>query len=299
MASAYIFSGQGAQAVGMGKSLYDNSAAAQRCYDEANEVLDFDFKQACFEGPQDLLTETRVCQPALYVHGIAVVETLRELGKLDAIAGVAGLSLGEFTAHAVAGSFDFTTGLQLVAKRGILMQEACDATEGGMSSLIGGSVDAAQALAEKHDVDVANLNCPGQIVISGNKAGVTTATAEAKAAGFKMAVPLKVAGAYHSRLMKSARDQFSEFIQQFNFTQPNVPVFTNVTGKQVSEPIEIKKNLVEQIVSSVHWEDCFRGLMALGVEQFYECGPGNVLTGLARRIDSSVSVKPVGEFERL
>ena len=299
MASAYIFSGQGAQAVGMGKSLYDNSAAARRCYDEANEILSFDLKAACFEGPKELLTETRVCQPALYVHGYAVVETLRELGKLDEIAGVAGLSLGEFTAHAVAQTFDFTTGLQLVAERGRLMQEACDATEGGMTSLIGGSIEAAQELAAKHDIDVANLNCPGQTVISGDKERVTAATKEAKPAGFKMGVPLQVAGAYHSRLMKSARDQFADFIQPFKLEVPQVPVFTNVTGKQVREPIEIKQALIEQIVSSVHWEDCFRGLMGLGVSQFYECAPGNVLTGLARRIDSGASVKPVGEFSSI
>ena len=295
----YIFSGQGAQGVGMGASLYENSSAARRCFDEANEILSFDIKEACFEGPKELLTETRVCQPALFVHGYAVVEALREIGKLGNIAGVAGLSLGEFTAHAVAGTFGFATGVQLVAERGRLMQEACDATEGGMTSLIGGDVAAATALAEKFDVDVANLNCPGQTVISGDLARVKEATSAAKEAGFKMAVPLQVAGAYHSRLMTNARDRFKEYIAQFNFETPKLPIFTNVTGKQVSEPLEIKNTLVEQIVSSVHWEECFRGLNALGINDFYECGPGNILTGLARRIGGNVSVKPVGEWEKL
>lgn len=297
MSIGLIFSGQGAQAVGMGRSLYENSPAARACFDEADRVLGWSLSQYCFEGPEETLTETRVCQPALYVHGCAVVAALREEGRLPAFVAVAGLSLGELTAHAIAGTYDFATGLKLVAERGRLMQEACDATEGGMASLIGGDVASARALAEKHDVDLGNLNCPGQTVISGEKAKIGAAVAEAKAAGFKMAVPLKVAGAYHSRLMVTARDAFAEALKGASFQKPAVPVFTNTTGQIVSGPEQIKAALVSQITSPVLWEDCFRGMMALGVSEFWECGTGNTLAGLAKRIDRDVKVTPIGTWE--
>ncbi|WOO41061.1 ACP S-malonyltransferase [Rubellicoccus peritrichatus] len=299
MSIGLIFSGQGAQAVGMGASLYENSAAAKARFDEANEILGWSLTELCFDGPEEKLTETRVCQPALYVHGCAAVEALKEQGKLPQISAAAGLSLGELTAHAIAGTYDFATGLQLVAERGRLMQEACDATEGAMASLIGGSVDAARELAKKHDVDLGNLNCPGQTVISGPKEGIAAAVADAKAAGFKMAVPLKVAGAYHSRLMQPAREAFQQFIEGFNFKTPDMPVLTNTTGDTISEPNGIKAALVSQITSPVLWESCFRSMMAMGVQSFYECGPGNTLAGLAKRIDKEVPVITKGEWENL
>lgn len=294
-----IFSGQGAQSVGMGKSLCANSAAAQAVFDAANEALGWDLKQICFEGPAETLTETRVCQPALYTHGIAIVETLRERGQLPEIGGAAGLSLGELTALHVAGVFDFATGLKVVAERGRLMQEACEATQGGMASLIGGDLQSAYDLAKKHDVDVANLNCPGQTVLSGDKERVMAAVGDAKAAGFKMAVPLKVAGAYHSRLMQPAADAFASYLEGVEFKAPTIPVFTNTTGEQVSDPADIKAALVKQVVSSVRWEDCFRGLVALGLTDFYECGPGGVLAGLAKRIDRDAKVTSFAEFADL
>ncbi len=299
MAVAFIFSGQGAQAVGMGKSLCEGSAAAKTVFDQANDVLGWDLKTVCFEGPAETLTETRVCQPALYVHGIAVVAALREQSKLPEIGGAAGLSLGELTALHLAGVFDFATGLEIVAKRGALMQEACEATKGGMTSLLGGDLQGAYDLAAKHDVDVANLNCPGQTVLSGDADRILAATEDAQGAGFKRAIPLKVAGAYHSRLMQPAADAFADFLAAKDFAKPAMPVFTNTTGQQVSEPQEIKDALVKQVVSSVRWEDCFRGLIALGMTEFYECGPGATLAGLAKRIDRDAGVKSLSEFADL
>jgi len=299
MAVAFIFSGQGAQAVGMGQSLCEGSPAALKVFNSANDVLGWDLKSACFEGPVEKLTETRVCQPALYVHGVAVVEALREQGKLPEMGGAAGLSLGELTALHVAGVFDFATGLEIVAKRGALMQEACEASNGGMTSLLGGDLQGAYDLAQKHDVDVANLNCPGQTVLSGDQEKIAAATEEAQSAGFKRAIPLKVAGAYHSRLMQLAADTFAEFLAGKEFASTQVPVFTNTTGQLVSEPDAIKQALVQQVVSAVRWEDCFRGLISLGLTEFYECGPGATLAGLAKRIDRDASVISISEFADL
>lgn len=281
----------------MGRSLYENSAQARELFEQADAVLGWSLTEACFEGPEEKLTETRVCQPALYVHGCAAVAAMKEAGKLPQISCAAGLSLGELTAHAIAGTYDFATGLKLVAERGRLMQEACDATAGAMASLIGGTPEAAEALAQKHDVDVGNVNCPGQIVLSGSKDGIAAAVAEAKEAGFKMAVPLKVAGAYHSRLMKPARDAFEEFIRVLDFKEPVIPVFTNTTGEVIRDPDGIKAALVAQVTSTVLWSACFSGMIAMGVKEFYECGPGNTLAGLARRIDREASVVTKGEWE--
>lgn len=299
MSVALIFSGQGAQAVGMGKSLAANSAAARELFAQADEAFGESLSTLCFEGPQEALTPTRICQPALYVHGLAVVAALRELGKLPEVKAAAGLSLGELTALQFAGVYDFATGLKIVAERGRLMQEACDASAGGMASLIGGTPEAAVELAQKHDLDVANFNCPGQIVLSGDKARVQSAAAEAKEAGFKMALPLDVAGAYHSRLMQPAADSFAAFLAELEFQEPSLAVFTNVTGQQVTSTQEIKEMLVRQVTSSVRWEDCFRAAQGLGVEGFYECGTGNVLAGLAKRIDRSASVKTLNEWDHL
>ena len=299
MAIGLIFSGQGAQKVGMGKSLCEHSPAALRVFDEASAVLGFDLKAICFDGPEAELTETRICQPALYVHGMAVVAALNEAGKLPEIRAAFGLSLGELTALAVAGVYDFATGLRIVAERGRLMQLACDATEGGMASLIGGSVEAAIELSKMFDIDVGNLNCPGQTVISGSLKGVNSAVEKAKSAGFKMAVPLKVAGAYHSRLMRSASEAFAEFIDKIPFNSPKLTVLTNTTGQAVSDPEAIRGALVRQIVATVRWEDCMRTGMGLGIDTFYECGPGGILAGLAKRIDRNISVRSLADFEDL
>lgn len=300
MAIGLLFSGQGAQQVGMGRSFYDNAATAKALFDEADKVLGWKLSAFCFEGPSEKLTETRICQPALYVQGYIIFELLKEAGKLKDLGACLGLSLGELTALAAAEAFDFSTGLRVVAERGRLMQEACDATEGAMASLIGGTPEAVFALAEKHDVDVANLNCPGQIVISGEAQKIAAAVAEAKeSGGFRMVVPLQVAGAYHSRLMESARAQFETFLCGIEIKTPRVPVFTNVTGKAVTGPEDIRRNLVSQVVSSVRWEDCMRSAAGLGISEFIECGPGAVLGGMARRIDRALKVTSLAEYDQM
>lgn len=299
MATGLLFSGQGAQTVGMGQSLYNASEIAKALYDEANDVLGWDLKTLCFEGPDAALTETKVCQPALYVHGYAIFSILKAEGKLNDLKSACGLSLGELTALAAAGVYDFATGLKLVAERGRLMQEACDATEGGMAAVIGGTPEEVQAFCDEFDIQIANLNCPGQIVISGEHAKVLAAVENSKGR-FKLCKPLNVAGAYHSRLMQSASDAFAEFIKDFDFKTPEVVVYTNVTGQQISDPQAIKAALVSQVVSSVRFEDCLRNMATENkLSDFYECGPGKVLAGFAKRTDKSLNVTPISEFEEI
>ncbi len=299
MATGLLFSGQGAQRVGMGRTFHDNSPTARAWYDEANTVLGYDLKKLCFEGPEEDLTQTRVCQPALYVHGYVAFKLLEERGGLADCQTALGLSLGELTALAAAGVFDFATGLKLVAARANLMQEACAATRGGMAALIGGDRTGVEALCRECDVDMANLNSPGQIVVSGECEKIDQVVAVARSKGFKMAVPLKVAGAYHSRLMARASAAFAEVLRPVPFQTPRWTVFTNVTGRPVRAAEEIKSALVRQIVSSVLWEDCQRAALALGITEFYECGPGAVLAGFAKRIDKAIVVKPASEWAEI
>ena len=299
MAKGILFSGQGAQMVGMGRSLYENSKTARAYYEEANDVLGWDLKSICFDGPDETLTETKFCQPALYVQGYALFSILKERGKLNELKAACGLSLGELTALAAAGVYDFATGLRLVAERGRLMQLACDATKGGMAAVIGGTPEDVQIFCDELDIEIANLNCPGQIVISGDNAKVIEAVAASKGR-FKLCKPLNVAGAYHSCLMNSARDAFAEFIKDFDFKAPEIVCYTNVTGGQISDPEAIKEALVSQIVSSVRFEDNLRNMAAdNGINEFYECGPGKVLAGFAKRIDRSLVVTPMSEFEEV
>lgn len=299
MATGLLFSGQGAQSVGMGRSLYEHSAIAKALYDEANEILGWDLKTFCFEGPDEALTETKVCQPALYVQGFALFSILKDASKLDSVTAACGLSLGELTALAAAGVYDFATGLQLVAERGRLMQLACDATKGGMAAVIGGTPEDVQTFCDEFDIEIANLNCPGQIVISGDNAKVLEAVAASKGR-FKLCKPLNVAGAYHSKLMVSARDAFAGFIKDFEFKAPEIVVYTNVTGERVSEPQAIKDALVSQVVSSVRFEDNLRNMAAENsLTEFYECGPSKVLAGFGKRIDRSLNITPVSEFSDL
>ncbi|MGC6455037.1 MAG: ACP S-malonyltransferase [Coraliomargaritaceae bacterium] len=300
MATGLLFSGQGAQFVGMGRSLYENSEIARSLYDEANAVLGWDLKKVSFEGPDEALTETSACQPALYVHGYAVFRILESQGKLDDLVAACGLSLGELTALAAAGVYDFATGLRLVAERGRLMQEACNETQGGMASVIGGDPEAVETLCQEFDIEIANFNCPGQIVISGEEERILDAVANSRDRGFKLVKPLKVAGAYHSRLMKSAREAFAQYIEDFTFEKPKLAVYTNVTGNQVTDPEAIKEALISQVVSSVRFEDCLRNAaQENNVDNFYECGPNKILAGLARRTDRELSITPVSEFEEL
>jgi [acyl-carrier-protein] S-malonyltransferase len=299
MALALIFSGQGAQKVGMGKSLYDGSASVRALYDEANRVLGWDLAKTCFTGPEDDLTRTKVCQPALFVHGMAVVAALAEKGKLPEVGFAMGLSLGEVTALTAAGVFDFATGLKVVAERGRLMQLACEKTAGGMAAVIGEERAKVAELCQEFGIEAANFNAPGQIIVSGEKARVDAAVAAAKDRGMKKVVALNVAGAYHSRLMEPARAEFAAYLAGVTFNRPKFTVFSNTTGQTVSEPDRIREALVKQVVSSVLWEDCMRHCAAAGATEFWECGPGGVLAGLARRIEKTWSVKSLAEFTDL
>jgi [acyl-carrier-protein] S-malonyltransferase len=296
MALALIFAGQGAQKVGMGKSLYENSAAARALYDEANRVLGWELTKLSFEGPDAELTQTKVCQPALFVHGMALHAALKEQGKLPEVKFALGLSLGEVTALTAAGVFDFATGLKVVAERGRLMQVACEQTVGGMAAIVGEERSTVAGLCQEFDVEAANFNAPGQIIISGEKTKIQAAVAAAKARGIKKAMELNVAGAYHSRLMVPARDSFAKYLETVPFAAPKFAVFTNTTGQAVSAPDAIRAALVKQVVSSVLWEDCMRSASAAGATEFLELGMGGVLAGLARRINKDWPVKSLAEF---
>jgi [acyl-carrier-protein] S-malonyltransferase len=297
MATGLLFSGQGSQKVGMGKSLYEHSSLAKDLYDTANEVLGYDFAKVCFEGPQEELTKTDVCQPALYVHGLACHALWKEANPDEAPVAALGLSLGELTALAAVEVFEFEVGLKIVAERGRLMQMACDQTNGAMASVLGGERDAVQSLAEEFDVDMAILNCPGQIVISGEAENIAAAVEAGKDRGFKRVLPLPVAGAYHSRLMEPARAAFEEILAAIPFCAPAAPVFSNVDAEATNNPDVIKGKLVKQVVSAVLWEDCIlKAKSSAGVDQFAECGMGAVLKGLAKRIDRELKVESYQEY---
>ncbi|MCF7686784.1 MAG: ACP S-malonyltransferase [Cephaloticoccus sp.] len=299
MALALIFSGQGAQKVGMGRSLHEQSPAARALFDEADQVLGWSLTDKCFNGPESELTQTKVCQPALFVHGLALVAALREQGRLPEINFALGLSLGEVTACAAAGVFDFATGLRIVAERGRLMQLACEQTVGGMAAVIGEERATVAALCQDFGIEAANFNAPGQIIVSGEKARVEAAVTAAKDRGIKKVMPLNVAGAYHSRLMEPARAAFVTYLAGVEFAAPRFTIFTNTTGGSVNAPAEIRAALVKQVVSPVLWEDCMRSAATAGVMEFWELGPGGVLAGLARRTDKSWVVKSFAEFADL
>jgi [acyl-carrier-protein] S-malonyltransferase len=301
MALAFLFAGQGAQKVGMGKSVYEGSPAARALFTEANAVLGWDLAKVSFEGPDTELTQTKVCQPALFVHGLALLAALREVGKLPAGEPryALGLSLGELTAYCAAGVFDFATGLKIVAERGRLMQVACEQTNGTMAAIIGEDRVKVQELCRDFDIEAANFNAPGQIIVSGEKTKVGAAVAAAKERGMKKVMLLNVAGAYHSRLMEPARAAFAAFLDPIPFFAPKFSVFTNTTGQAISDPAAIKAALVKQVVSSVLWEDCMRSVVSAGATEFWEFGPGGVLAGLARRTEKAWSVKSFAEFADL
>src|SRR5256885_11202171 len=233
---ALLFAGQGAQTVGMGHDLAEQFPTAAELFQQADEVLERKLSEIAWRGPIEELTKTSNCQPALFVHGLVCLSILRELGGEFPIGGAAGLSLGEMTAHAAAGTFDFATGLQLVQKRGQLMDEACAATSGAMAAMIGADENAVRALAADADVDVANINAPGQIVISGERAKVEIAIGMAKEHGIRRAMLLNVAGAYHSRLMEIAYRKLGEALVDLSITTPRFVVISNVTGQEVKTP---------------------------------------------------------------
>ncbi|PAZ00801.1 MAG: [acyl-carrier-protein] S-malonyltransferase [Spartobacteria bacterium AMD-G4] len=289
--TALIFSGQGAQTVGMGQDLaaeYPNAAAL---FERADAILGYSLSRIAFEGPAEDLTKTSVCQPALYVHGLACLEVLK--GKIPSLdfQATAGLSLGEFTAHAAAGTFDFETGLRLVDKRARAMQEACEASQGGMAAIIGGEEDRVRELAAVADVDVANINAPGQIVLSGEASKIVVAVALAKEYSARKAVELSVAGAFHSRLMEPAYQTLSAALAETPMNLPRVPVVCNVDAISVSDASTIRRTLADQVTGSVCWSQSIEYLIDhLHIEQFIELGPGGVLAGLVGRIRKGTPV---------
>ncbi len=281
---ALLFAGQGAQTVGMGKDLASQYPQAADLFKRADEILGRPLSTLAFEGPEEDLTQTKNCQPALFVHGLACLAALRsEIGDFP-IQAAAGLSLGEFTAHASAGTFDFDTGLRLVGRRGVYMQEACENTNGAMAAMIGGDESAVRALASETDVDVANLNSPGQIVISGETAKVALAVALSKEHGIRMAKTLNVAGAYHSRLMNSAFVKLGEELARTEFREPTFPVICNTDAIPVRDADQIRSSLQDQVTCTVRWTEILEYLVdEERCELFIELGPGGVLAGLLNR----------------
>ena len=292
---ALLFAGQGAQTVGMGRDLAEQFPATADLFRQADEILGRPLSEITWNGPIEELTKTSNCQPALYVHGLACLKLLREMAGDFAVEGAAGLSLGEMTAHAAAGTFDFATGLRLVQKRGELMDVACKATSGAMAAMIGADEAAVRALAIHADVDVANINAPGQIVISGEKANVQLALRLAREHGIRRATMLNVAGAYHSRLMVSASTRLSEALREVTFHTPRFTVLSNVTGQRVETAAEIRRTLQDQVTGTVRWADCMEGLLAMGCDVFIELGPGGVLAGLLQRTRKGVAVVSVSD----
>lgn len=294
-----LFSGQGAQKVGMGKDFVEASEQARAMVAKADEALGFELSKVMFEGPDDELTRTSRCQPALYLHGLMALALLREKLPLLEPVAAAGLSLGEFTAHAAAGTYAFEEGLKIVGKRGAFMEEACNATKGSMAALIGGDDDQVRALAAAADVDVANYNAPGQIVLSGTEEGIDAAVARAKEFGIRRAIKLNVAGAYHSRLMSSAQVKLGAELAALDLAVPMIPVICNYAATAVSEASEIRSMLEKQVTGSVRWTESIQTLIAMGHTRFIELGPGKVIAGLVAKIDKSAEVHSIDDMESL
>ena len=290
-----LFSGQGAQKVGMGQDLLNAYPVASQIIEKADAALGMSLSKVMFEGPNEELTRTCNCQPALYVHGLACLAVLKELVPTLNPVAAAGLSLGEFTAHAAAGTYSFEEGLRIVQKRGAFMEEACVATKGTMAAMIGGSDEAVVALAKECDVDVANFNCPGQTVLSGTVEGIDKAVAGAKPAARK----LNVAGAYHSRLMKSAQIKLAAELEKVNFTMPSIPVYCNCEARPVESPEDIRLMLERQVCSSVRWTESMQKLIADGQRLFIELGPGKTLAGLMGRICKEAQVISIDDVPTL
>jgi len=288
MKTALLFAGQGAQVVGMGRDLAEAFPEARALFDAANLHLGYDLAGICFNGPEADLTRTENAQPGIYLVSWVALQLLKQRVPNLSFEATAGLSLGEFTALAAAGAMTFEEGLKVVRARGRFMHEACAATQGGMAAIIGLDEAAMREVCSTTGVTLANLNCPGQLVISGPSDKIPAAIEAAKARGAKKALPLTVAGAYHSPLMASAQAPLAAELAGIHWTIPTVPVIANVTAQPHGAPSSIPGLLVDQVTSSVRWEDSIRLLISQGFTRFIELGPGTALSGFLRRIDKTV-----------
>lgn len=296
---AFLFPGQGAQQVGMGRDLIDAAVRAKERFDTAASLLGYDLAQLCFTGPADKLDSTIYSQPALFVTSLAALDVLQSRSPevVASCSAAAGLSLGEYTALVFAGALDFESGLKLVAERGAAMQAAADAAPGGMVSILGLDRqrvdDLCQQAAQGEVLQIANLLCPGNIAVSGSKAACQRVAELSEAAGATKVVRLAVAGAFHTPLMQGAVERLAEALKTVRFSAPRIPVISNVDAQPHHNPDEIRDLLMRQIVSPVRWEESVRWLMGDGFDEFYEVGPGRVLRGLLKRIDRKVVAKGV------
>lgn len=292
--AAFLFPGQGAQYVGMGKGLYESVPAAKALFDHAIEILGYDLKDVCFNGPEAKLNSTVVSQPAIFVASLAALEQLKQTDSaaLDSCHAAAGLSLGEYTALVFAGAMEFKDGLKLVQRRGEAMQAAADATPSGMVSILGLEQAKVEELCQEASksgpIRIANFLCPGNLVVSGAKAACDAIATMASAAGAMKTIPLAVAGAFHTEIMRPADEKLAAALEAVTIKPPRVPVWSNVDARPHTEPAEIRALLVRQVLQPVQWEQTLRNLLADGMERFYEIGPGRVLAGLLKRVHRKV-----------
>jgi [acyl-carrier-protein] S-malonyltransferase len=298
--TALLFAGQGAQVVGMGKDLAAAFPTAQAWFDRANTALGYDLASVCFNGPDEELTKTENAQPGIFLVSWVAFQLLKECVPALKFDATAGLSLGEFTALTAAGALSFEDGLRVVRQRGRFMHEACEVTKGGMAAVIGLDEAPTRELCAEAGVVLANLNCPGQLVISGEEEKIAKAIELARPKGARKAVPLPVAGAYHSPLMASAQPKLQAELAKARISTPDVPVISNVAAQPHGNPDQISARLVEQVTSAVRWEESMRYLLAQGFTRFIELGPGTALSGFMKRIDKSaqmLNVTDVGSLE--